>query len=117
MGWPTAREGHGHGVLIVVVGVTTHQGGREIRHQGEGAQVATGKAQGGRRNAYSHNCAAPTHACRGSAALESVLQRKVPGAFGERRATRGCKHSCWGRTRGTQPEVLPSVPYQDMRPG
>jgi hypothetical protein len=27
-GWPTAREGQGHGVLVVVVGVTPHQGGR-----------------------------------------------------------------------------------------
>jgi hypothetical protein len=27
-GWPTAREGQGHGGLIVVVGVTSHQGGR-----------------------------------------------------------------------------------------
>jgi len=70
-------------VLIVVVGVTSHQGGRESRQQGEGAQVSTGKAQGGRRNAYSHNCAAPTHACMGRATLESVLHRKVPGAFGE----------------------------------
>jgi hypothetical protein len=30
---------HGDGVLIVVVGVTTHQGGRENRPQGQGAQV------------------------------------------------------------------------------
>ena len=28
------------GVLVVVVGATTHQGGRESRPQGEGAQVA-----------------------------------------------------------------------------
>jgi hypothetical protein len=40
-GSPTGREPHGHGVLVVVVGVTTRQGGRESRPQGEGAQ-ATG---------------------------------------------------------------------------
>jgi len=34
MGWPTAREGQGHGAWVVVVGVTPHQGGRESRAQG-----------------------------------------------------------------------------------
>jgi len=37
----------GDGVLVVVVGVTTHQGGRESRPQGEGAQV-TGRSMTGR---------------------------------------------------------------------
>src|SRR5512132_3497435 len=36
---PTGREPYGDGVPIVVVGATTHQGGRESRPQGEGAQV------------------------------------------------------------------------------
>jgi hypothetical protein len=39
-GLPTGREPHGDGVPIVVVRVTPHQGGRESRPQGEGAQVA-----------------------------------------------------------------------------
>jgi hypothetical protein len=39
VGLPTGREPHGYGVPIVVVGVTTHQGGRESRPQGKGAQV------------------------------------------------------------------------------
>jgi hypothetical protein len=39
-GSPAGRELHGDGVPIVVVGVTTHQGRRESRLQGEGAQVA-----------------------------------------------------------------------------
>ena len=39
-GSPAGREPHGDGVPIVVVGVATHQGGRESRPQGEGAQVA-----------------------------------------------------------------------------
>jgi hypothetical protein len=39
-GSPAGREPHGDGVPIVVVRVTPHQGGRESRPQGEGAQVA-----------------------------------------------------------------------------
>jgi len=37
---PQGREPQGDGVLVVVVGATTHRGGRESRPQGEGAQVA-----------------------------------------------------------------------------
>ena len=40
-GWPTGREPYGHGVPVVVAGVTTCQGGRESRLQGEAAQVLT----------------------------------------------------------------------------
>ena len=40
-GSPTGRELYGDGVLVVVVGVASHQGERESRSQGEGAQ-ATG---------------------------------------------------------------------------
>jgi hypothetical protein len=39
-GSPTGREPYGDGVPVVVVGVATHQGGRESRSQGKGAQVA-----------------------------------------------------------------------------
>ena len=39
VGSPTGREPYGDGGLVVVVGVTTHQGGRESRPQGEGGQV------------------------------------------------------------------------------
>ncbi len=46
-GSPTGREPHGHGVPIVVVRVTPHQGGRESRPQGQGAQ-ATGCLKTGR---------------------------------------------------------------------
>ena len=45
-GSPAGREPHGDGVPIVVVGVTTQQGGRESRPQGEGAQVANGHTNG-----------------------------------------------------------------------
>ena len=34
MGWPTGREPDGHGVPIVLVGVTSRQGTRESRVQG-----------------------------------------------------------------------------------
>jgi len=46
-GSPTGREPYGDGVPIVVVRVTPHQGGRESRPQGEGAQV-TGCSMTGR---------------------------------------------------------------------
>ncbi len=36
---PTGREPYGDGASIVVVGVTTDQGGRESRPQGKGRQV------------------------------------------------------------------------------
>jgi hypothetical protein len=36
---PWGCEALGDGVLVVVVGATTHQGGRESRPQGEGAQA------------------------------------------------------------------------------
>ena len=38
-GSPAGREPQGDGVPVVVVGVTTHQGKRESRLQGKGAQV------------------------------------------------------------------------------
>ena len=46
-GSPAGREPHGDGVPIVVVRFTPHQGGRESRPQGEGAQV-TGHPRTGR---------------------------------------------------------------------
>jgi hypothetical protein len=38
-GSPKGRESYGDTGLVVVVGVTPHQGGREVRLQGEGGQV------------------------------------------------------------------------------
>jgi hypothetical protein len=43
----SGREPQGDGVLVVVVGVASHQGGRESRPQGEGAKV-TGRSNTGR---------------------------------------------------------------------
>jgi len=42
MGWPVDREVYGHGVVVVVVGVTSHLGERESRLQGEARQVIGG---------------------------------------------------------------------------
>ena len=44
---PRVARPEGDGVLVVVVGATTHQGGRESRPQGEGAQVM-GRSMAGR---------------------------------------------------------------------
>lgn len=51
VGSPTGREPHGDGGLVVVVGVTSGQGGRESRPQGEGGQVIGHRESGGMRNA------------------------------------------------------------------
>jgi hypothetical protein len=51
VGSPTGREPYGDGGLVVVVGVTPHQGRRESRLQGEGGQVIGYRGPGGMRNA------------------------------------------------------------------
>ena len=55
VGSPTGREPYGDGVPVVVVGVTTHRGGRESRPQGKGAQVTGYPRPGGMRNAERRN--------------------------------------------------------------
>jgi hypothetical protein len=50
-GLPTGREPYGNGVPVVVVGVTTDQGGRESRPQGEGGQVSLTTGWNGARDA------------------------------------------------------------------
>jgi hypothetical protein len=50
---PPRREAQGHGVLIVVVRVTSHQGAEESSAQGEGAQVFAVEGRGGVRDARS----------------------------------------------------------------
>jgi hypothetical protein len=47
VGSPKGRESYGDTGLVVVAGVTTRQGGRESRPQGEGGQV-TGYLRTGR---------------------------------------------------------------------
>jgi hypothetical protein len=55
VGSPTGREPYGDGGLVVVVGVTPHQGGRESRPQGEGGQVIGHQRPRGMRNAERRN--------------------------------------------------------------
>jgi hypothetical protein len=56
-GSPKGREFYGDGGLIVVAGVTTRQGVRESRKQGEGGQVAGYSELGGTRDAERRNSA------------------------------------------------------------
>jgi hypothetical protein len=55
MGSPTGRESYGDGGPVVVAGVTTGQGGRESRPQGEGDQVIGHTESKGMRNAERRN--------------------------------------------------------------
>ncbi|GAC1520259.1 MAG: hypothetical protein NVS2B16_27230 [Chloroflexota bacterium] len=72
-GWPTAREGQGHRVLVVVVGVTPYQGNRESRSQGEGAQVSAVNWREGVRDARGRTRRGPDRES-GRQALESAMQ-------------------------------------------
>jgi len=53
--WPTEGDLDGHGLCVIRVGVTIHQGGRESRPQGKGAEVSAVAGQRGRRDAESHS--------------------------------------------------------------
>jgi hypothetical protein len=101
---PTGREPHGDGVPIVVVRFTPHQGGRESRPQGEGAQATGYRRPGGMRNAERRNgIRCPTASNRGMVAGE-------PGELkGSRRVWEGGVGK--GPTRGTSP-----APYLSRRP-
>jgi hypothetical protein len=57
-GSPKGREPYGDGGLVVVAGVTTCQGGRESRPQGEGGQVT-----GHTRNGRFARCETPKRCC------------------------------------------------------
>jgi len=73
VGSPTGREPYGDGGLVVVVGVTSHQGDWESQSQGKGDQVSVAGDRGGMRNAERHILC---HASRvsGIQALESRVQ-------------------------------------------
>lgn len=84
MGWPSCREAAGHGVFVVVVGVTPHQGGRESRLQGEGRQVLSSPGQAEvcamqNANTYLGLIREISTNPKGTT-LESVLHRKMHGA-------------------------------------
>jgi len=55
MGFPKEGDLYGNGVPIVVVEVTTHQGGWESHPKGEGAQVVGIQQLCGTRNAESQS--------------------------------------------------------------
>ena len=103
-GWPTAREGHGHGALVVVVGVTPHQGARESLAQGEAAsredgrepppldkeeagQVLTACERGGMRDADHRNRTDTTRSQERRASTGKPDARKA-GTSGVRREAR-----------------------------
>jgi len=71
---PPHREVQGHGRLIVVVGVTTHQGAEESSAQGKGAEVSVAERHAGVRDAQRLACRSASRAS-GDQALES----RVPG--------------------------------------
>ncbi len=102
-GSPTGCEPYGDGASIVVVGVTTDQGGRESRLQGEGRQAfSTTKmgryaGWGGTRDAERRNRPRGHrnggNSEVGKSMLESRMMRKHPVRFGEGPKEKGCSHS------------------------
>jgi hypothetical protein len=78
-GWPTGREPHGHGVSVVVVGVTTGQGVRESRSTGRrdtGVNRSTGTGRYAR-------CETPKPYWRSFTTLESRVQLTLHARFGK----------------------------------
>jgi len=73
VGSPTGREPYGDGGLVVVVGVTSHQGDWESQSQGEGDQVSVAGDRGGMRNAERHILCQASRVS-GIQALESRVQ-------------------------------------------
>src|SRR5271169_1857777 len=80
-GSPKGRESYGDGVPIVVAGVTTCQGRRESRLQGEGEQVTGHQERKGMRNAERRDWIAPASlealSCRMRLTYHSFLLRVV----------------------------------------
>jgi hypothetical protein len=62
-GWPTGGDAYGHGVLIVVDGVTSIQGERESRSQGEAGQA--GKCRWREVEVSEMRLLTPTNVCTG----------------------------------------------------
>jgi len=79
---PPRREAQGHGVLIVVVGVTSHQGAEESSAQGEGAQVFAAEGRGGVRDARSQT-RVDANRFGGGRTLERRILRKAYVRCGE----------------------------------
>jgi hypothetical protein len=101
---PTGREPQGDGVPIVVVRVTPHQGGRESRPQGEGAQATEYRRPGGMRNAERRN---------GTRCPAASNRGMVAGEPGELKGSRRVPEGGVGKgPQGTSP-----APYLSRRSG
>ena len=92
-GWPTGREPYGHGVAVVVVGVTPDRGAWASHAQGEGHQG------GGRRAGKEARCRRLT--CPTARRLES-------GVLGNLHAPFGGGPTEKDRAYGTSPEAYPT---------
>jgi hypothetical protein len=92
---PTGREPQGDGVPIVVVRFTPHQGGRESRPQGEGAQATEYRRPGGMRNAERRN---------GTRCPAASNRGMVAGEPGELKGSRRVREGGVGKgPQGTSP--------------
>ncbi len=92
---PSGREPQGDGVPIVVVRFTPHQGGRESRPQGEGAQATEYRRPGGMRNAERRN---------GTRCPAASNRAMVAGEPGELKGSRRVREGGVGKgPQGTSP--------------
>jgi hypothetical protein len=92
---PSGREPQGDGVPIVVVRFTPHQGGRESRPQGEGAQATEYRRPGGMRNAERRN---------GTRCPAASNRGMVAGEPGELKGSRRVREGGVGKgPQGTSP--------------
>jgi len=93
---PPHREVQGHGRLVVVVGVTPHQGAEESSAQGEGAEVSAAERHAGVRDAQRLAC---RNASRfgGDQALESRVLGNGQALFGEGRTEKAWQQDLAGR--------------------
>ena len=93
---PPHREVQGHGRLIVVVGVTTHQGAEESSAQGKGAEVSVAERHAGVRDAQRLACRSASRAS-GDQALESRVPGNGHALFGEGRTEKAWQQDLAGR--------------------
>jgi hypothetical protein len=87
---PPPTSCHGHGARVVVVGVTTHQGGREGRPQGEDWQVLGANEKGGIRDGERRNWT-NAHRLRGSSTGERRVRKPTCVVRGRAGGKRRCE--------------------------
>jgi len=93
---PPHREVQGHGRLVVVVGVTPHQGAEESSAQGEGAEVSVAERHAGVRDAQRLACRSASRAS-GDQARESRVLGNGHALFGEGRTEKARQQDLAGR--------------------